>query len=146
MLDAPWRGYETALTISNKLPWGGSDGYENTHVRLCKSTIIRPRHERGIGIINPQMQSKALLSKLNIRGFFLGNEPWKQLLCLVLDLVALQHGTRDEHSWRPNLSFLYSDAALSFSHVSPFVRSFLLMWSSMRSVLMREHPRCLKDI
>ena len=48
--------------------WGGSDGSHDTRARVRWDTIILPSAEGGLGIIDPEIQSRALLSKLIIRG------------------------------------------------------------------------------
>ena len=42
--------------------------------------ITLPRSKGGLGIIDPVDQSRALLSKLLVRGFMPGQEIWKVLL------------------------------------------------------------------
>lgn len=44
------------------------------------STVILPRQEGGLGIIDPEIQSRALITKLVVRGLYPGNEPWKSFL------------------------------------------------------------------
>ena len=50
--------------------WSGSDGIHDTRVRVRWSTVILPKAAGGLGIIDPEMQSKALLAKLVVRGLF----------------------------------------------------------------------------
>ena len=58
--------------------WGGIDGTRDTRVRVRRSVIILPRESGGLGIIDPKIQIRALLSKLIVRGLFPSNEPWKK--------------------------------------------------------------------
>ncbi|MCO5581971.1 hypothetical protein L7F22_035860 [Adiantum nelumboides] len=60
--------------------FGGSDGSLDTQARVRWSTCTLPTSQGGLGIIDPEMQSRALLTKLIVRGLFPGNEPWKMLL------------------------------------------------------------------
>ncbi|MCO5601547.1 hypothetical protein L7F22_055670 [Adiantum nelumboides] len=59
---------------------GGSDSTRDTRPRVCWHPVILPRQEGGLGIIDSEMQSAALLSKLIVRGLHLGEEPWKQFM------------------------------------------------------------------
>ena len=78
--------------------WGGSDGTRDTRARVRWATLILPRDEGGLGIIDPEIQIRALLSKLIVRGLFPGNEPWKKFLHAALQTVAPRFGMRDRHS------------------------------------------------
>lgn len=60
--------------------WAGSDGTEDTRARVAWPTCFLPIDQGGLGIIDPEIQSKALISKCIIRGLFPGNEPWKSFL------------------------------------------------------------------
>ena len=60
--------------------WAGSDGTHDTRARVAWHTCILPREQGGLGIIDPEMQSRALISKCIIRGLFPGNEPWKSFV------------------------------------------------------------------
>ncbi|MCO5552845.1 hypothetical protein L7F22_006363 [Adiantum nelumboides] len=60
--------------------FGGSDGTLDTRARVRWSTVILPTSQGSLGIIDREMESRALLTKLIVRGLFPGNEPWKMLL------------------------------------------------------------------
>ena len=61
------------------------------------STIILPRESGGLGIIDLDIQIRALLSKLIVRGLFLGTEPWKKFCLDAIRSTTLRWGTRDGH-------------------------------------------------
>jgi len=44
------------------------------------NACIRPLSERGVKLLDPQIQTQALLAKMVVRGLTPGNEPWKALL------------------------------------------------------------------
>ena len=44
------------------------------------------------------------------------------------------------------MRFVFSDAPVSVPRASPFMRSILRIWSSMRAVLIRREPRCREEI
>ncbi|MCO5586861.1 hypothetical protein L7F22_040806 [Adiantum nelumboides] len=90
--------------------YGGSDGAHDTRARVRLSTVIMPTSLGGLGITDPEMQSRALLTKLIVRGLFPSNEPWKILLQSDLETVTPTYGVRDDHIWTPGMRFLFTDA------------------------------------
>ncbi|MCO5570594.1 hypothetical protein L7F22_024319 [Adiantum nelumboides] len=74
--------YSEALSRLRRLVhnflWGGSDGTRDTRPRVCWRAVILPRQAGNLGIVDPEMQSAALPSKLIVRGLYPGEEPWKQ--------------------------------------------------------------------
>ena len=83
--------------------WSGQDGTTDTRARVRWETIIQPIAEGGLGLIDPEMQCRALLTKLIVRGLFPGNETWKLLFCSVLHTVTPQLGTQDSHTWTDSI-------------------------------------------
>ncbi|MCO5597441.1 hypothetical protein L7F22_051519 [Adiantum nelumboides] len=79
-----WTLYPQALSRLRRLVrnflWGGSDGTRDTRTRVSWRTVILARQEGSLGIIDPEMQSAALLSKLIVRGLYPDEEPWKQFV------------------------------------------------------------------
>ncbi|MCO5573785.1 hypothetical protein L7F22_027559 [Adiantum nelumboides] len=86
----------------------------------------------GLGIVDPEIQSRALLTKLIVRGLFPGNEPWKMLLQSDLDTVTPTYGVRDGHICTPGMRIMFTNVVVRQDRVSPFVRSLLQIWNSMR--------------
>ncbi|MCO5556695.1 hypothetical protein L7F22_010246 [Adiantum nelumboides] len=117
LLASPWyaascwtlHGGVMRQLIRNFL-YGGSDGTHDTRARVCWSTVILPTSQGGLAIIDSEMQSRTLLTKLMVRGLFLGNEPWKMLLQSDLATVTRTYGVRDGHLWTPGMRFLFTDA------------------------------------
>ena len=68
--------------------WSGHDGSADTSARVRWETIIQPIVEGGLGVIDPEMQCRALFTKFIVRGFFPGNEAWKSPLISVLHTVT----------------------------------------------------------
>ncbi|MCO5568565.1 hypothetical protein L7F22_022264 [Adiantum nelumboides] len=89
---------------------GASDGTHDTRARVRWSTVIIPTSYGGLGIIDPEMHSRALLTKLIVKGLFPGNEPWKMLLQSSLATVTPTYGVRDGHIWTTGMRFLFTDA------------------------------------
>ncbi|MCO5550170.1 hypothetical protein L7F22_032705 [Adiantum nelumboides] len=76
--------------------FGGSDGSLDTRARVRWSTCTLPTSQGGLGIIDPEMQSRALLTKRIVWGLFPGNEPWKMLLQSALATVGLEKEMANE--------------------------------------------------
>ena len=119
----------------------------DTRPRVAWRTTILPRDEGGLGIIDLEMQSAALLSKLIVRGLFSGDEPWKQFLYFALSrCVPLSRCMDAEGPWVPSVRYIFtSEVRLCIDHLSPFMRSILRIWFTMRRGLIRQRPRCLEE-
>ena len=52
--------------------WAGSDGTHDTRARVAWHTCILPREEGGLGIIDPEMQGRALLPSVSFVVYSLG--------------------------------------------------------------------------
>ena len=52
--------------------WSGGDG-RFAQPMVAWSTITQPKERGGLGVIDPECQSKALLVKLIVRGLLVGN-------------------------------------------------------------------------
>ena len=75
----PWfflRAMTRLRRLVRNFLWSGCDGLRDTRPRVAWRTIILLCEEGGLDIIDREMQSVAL-SKLIVRGLFLGDEPWK---------------------------------------------------------------------
>lgn len=101
--------------------------------------------EMRVDLVLLILRFRALLSKLIVRGLFPGNEPWKKFLHAALQTVAPRFGMRDRHSWAAGMRFVFSDAPVAVPRASPFMRSILRIWSSMRAVLVRRESRCREE-
>jgi hypothetical protein len=58
--------------------WSGKA--TNARAKVKWETLVLPTSQGGLGIIDPETQSEALLAKLLIRGLEPGGEPWKKFL------------------------------------------------------------------
>lgn len=115
--------------------WAGTDGSEDTRARVAWHTCFLPIDQGGLGIIDPEIQSKALISKCIIRGLFPGNEPWKSFLRHAVQHSVPQRGG----SWSPSNRFIFSDAALT--RPPPyFLDSILGIWKRMRRSIIHRQP------
>lgn len=57
--------------------WAGSDDTRDTTSRVAE---FLPRSQGGLGIIDPEIRSRALLATLLISGLFPWDKPWKLFL------------------------------------------------------------------
>ena len=73
LLDASCGSHATGATPDPQFLWSGQDGTTDTRARVRWETIIQPIAEGGLGLIDPEMQCRALLTKLIVRGLFPGN-------------------------------------------------------------------------
>jgi hypothetical protein len=58
--------------------WGDKDA--PAHAKVKCETLTLPAAQGGLGIIDPKVQSEALLAKLLVRGLTPGGEPWKEMI------------------------------------------------------------------
>ncbi|MCO5612219.1 hypothetical protein L7F22_066482 [Adiantum nelumboides] len=107
MLNIARRGHAAVETVDQELPIRGF----STRARARWSTVIMPTSQGGLGIIDPQMESRALLTKLIVRGLFPGHEPWKMLLQSGLSTVTPTYGVRDGHIWTSGMRFMFTEGA-----------------------------------
>ena len=120
--------------------WAGSDGTQDTRARVAWHTYILPRAEGGLGIIDLEIQSRALISKCIIRGLFPGNEPWKAFLRhAILQSVPTRGGP-----WRESYRFIFSDVARKRPS-SFFLRSILGVWTTMRRGIIHREPALTEE-
>ncbi|MCO5605745.1 hypothetical protein L7F22_059929 [Adiantum nelumboides] len=129
-----WTLYPQALSrlwrLVRNFLWGGSDGTRDTRTRVAWRTVILPRQERGLGIIDAEMQSAALLSKLIVRGLYPGEEPWKQFMLYGLSRCVPSSGCMDAAGpWRPSFCYVFTtQSRLCTRHLSSFMYSIFRVW------------------
>ena len=73
-----WIFSKSCVLKMRRLIKGKTEG--NARSKVEWDVITLPRSKGGLGIIDPMDQSRALLSKLLVRGFMPGQEIWKVLL------------------------------------------------------------------
>ena len=59
--------------------WGGKNG-PRAVAKVAWDVLIRPKSQGGMALIDPLIQSRALLRKFVVRGLLLGTEAWKGML------------------------------------------------------------------
>ena len=58
---------------------GGKNG-SRAVAKVAWEVLIRPKSNGGLTLIDPLMQSRALMKKFVVRGILLGTEAWKGIL------------------------------------------------------------------
>ena len=76
--------------IKNFLWSGGDGGFARG--KVAWSTLILPKCHGGLGLIDPEDQSKAMIAKLIVRGQMPGDELWKKFLKLRLQEMMPKTG------------------------------------------------------
>ena len=118
----------------------GNDTVHNTIAKVAWSVLIQPKHKGGLGLIDPFMQSKALLVKHVVRCLLPGQELWKKFwMCHLYKLKPSVGG-----NWRDSLRWFFnSDFPLSKSTVGSFsfFNGILRAWESIRRALVFLPPK-----
>ena len=121
--------------------WFGSDGSGTSRARVAWQTVILPQIEGSLGIIDPELQSQALLGKLVIRGLTPRGQTWKLLLQQGLSTCTPQRGG----DWQPSIRWIFTLAPLT-PPCSPFLRSLLSVWRKLRHALSQVPPSCQEEM
>ncbi len=100
-------------------------------------TLTLPIAKGGLGIIDPKIQSEALLAKLLVRGLTPGREPWKELIRHHADRTKLPvHGKGPDI---PDINWIFVAPKLKRSPCSMW-KSILGAWINVRPGLTKEGP------
>ena len=59
--------------------WGGKNE-SCAMAKVAWDVLIRPKSQGGLALIDPLIQSRALLTKFVVRGLLPGTEAWKGML------------------------------------------------------------------
>lgn len=60
--------------------WSGGDGSVDTKARVSWDKVTLPTAQLGVGSLDFERKSRALLVKLLVRGLTPEDQPWKQFL------------------------------------------------------------------
>jgi hypothetical protein len=108
--------------------WGGKAAPSRAKVKW--DTLTLPIAKGGLGIIDPKIQSEALLAKLLVRGLAPGGEPWKEQTKLPV------HGKGPDI---PDINWIFTAPKLKKSPCSIW-KSILGAWINVRPGLTKEDP------
>jgi len=115
--------------------WSGKAS--NARAKVKWETLVLPTAQGGLGIINPKVQSEALLAKLLIKGLELGGEPWKELLKHMANQVRLPvHGLGPSMQ---DINWMFAATKLKRPPTSLW-KSILHAWMSVRLGLCKSEP------
>ena len=82
--------------------WGGKNG-SRAVAKVAWDVLIRPKSQGGLALIDPLIQSRALLTKFVVRGLLLGTEAWKGMLLNQL----MQLSPKTGGNWLPSLKWMF---------------------------------------
>jgi hypothetical protein len=114
-----------------------SEKATNARAKVKWETLVLPTSQGGLGIIDPKIQSEALLAKLLIRGLAPGGEPWKELLRHKANQIRLP-----VHRMGPtmqDINWLFAATKLKRPPTSLW-KSILHSWLSVRFGLCKSEP------
>jgi hypothetical protein len=115
--------------------WGGKATSAREKVKWDTLALLTTKG--GLGIIDPQTQSEALLAKLLVKGLAPGDEPWKDLLRHKVDRVRLS-----VHSLGPcnqDIHWLFIAPKLK-KPLASLWKSILGAWLTVRPGLSKSKP------
>jgi hypothetical protein len=115
--------------------WSGEDGSRQCPTKVAWSSMILPCNCGGLKLINPELQIKALLVKLFVRGLILGPAPWRSLLIYMIDSLSPKRGGQ----WPTHRHYLLY-ATKARGQGSKLWWGLWKAWVGIRSSLMFQHP------
>jgi hypothetical protein len=120
--------------------WNGKAS--NVKAKVKWETLVLPTAQGGLGIIDPKIQSEALLAKLFVKGLAPGGEPWKELLRHKANQVRLP-----VHELGPitqDINWMFAATKLKRPPTSLW-KSILHAWMSVRPGLYKTEPTNLAE-
>jgi len=121
--------------IMRNFIWSGKAS--NARAKVKWETLVLPTAQGGLGIIDPKVQSKALLAKLFIRGLVPGGEPWKEFLRHKANQVRLLvHGLGPSTK---DITWIFAATKLKRPPTSLW-KNILHAWMSVRPGLSKSEP------
>ena len=118
--------------------WGGKNG-SRTIAKVAWKVLIQPKIHGGLGLIDPLMQSRALLVKFVIRGLLPGSEAWKGMFLKQLMKLSPRTGG----VWSPSLKWLFlNDVQTPRRDLASnrFLLGIIRAWDGIKSFLVKEKP------
>mgnify|MGYP006973831138 FL=1 len=101
--------------------------------------LIQPKSNEGLGLIDPLMQSRALLTKFVIRGLLLGSKAWRgTFLNQLMQLHSKTGGV-----WSSSLKWLFfNDVQTPRRDLASnrFLLKILRAWDIIKSFFLKDKP------
>ena len=107
--------------------------------KVAWDVLIRPKSQGGLALIDPLIQSRALLTKFVVRGLLLGTEAWKGMLLNQL----MQLSPKTGGNWLPSLKwmFLTNTQTPRRNLISNrFLLGIVRAWDAVKIFLRKEVP------
>jgi len=121
--------------------WTGRD-VTRTPARVRWSTCILPLAEGGLGLIDPFVQTQALLAKLVVRSLTPGGDPWKVLMRHRID----QGRPLADSKWHRSPAWLLFSRGIKDENHSPLVKACLKAFIAVRQGLIQRQPSILSEL
>ena len=119
--------------------WGNTTG-DNSVAKVAWSVLIQSKKKGGLGLIDPFMQSKALITKHVVRSLLPGDELWKKLWIQHLHKVKPSVGGQ----WHDSLRWFFNaDFQLPKSNAGSlrFFSGIFRAWETLRQALVFLPPK-----
>jgi len=82
--------------------WWGENGEKKCRANVKWNSLILPKDQGRIKLIDPTLQTQALLAKLMIRGLMLGDAPWRSVIQFCMRSIKPKRGGK----WLSNIHFI----------------------------------------
>ena len=118
--------------------WGGKNG-SRAVAKVAWDVLIRPKSQGGLALIDPLIQSRALLTKFVVRGLLLGTEAWKGMLLNQL----MQLSPKTGGNWLPSLKWMFlTDTRTPRQNLTSniFLLGIVRAWDAVKIFLRKERP------
>jgi hypothetical protein len=119
----------------------GEDGSRACPAKVAWSSLILPKNCGGLKLIDPELQMKALLVKLLIRGLLPGLAPWRYLIMHRIKMLSPSRGG----SWPASSHYLLF-AVKTRGARSEFWQGLWKAWVGTRTSLKFQHPSTLDEV
>jgi hypothetical protein len=86
------RSIAKVVSLIRNYIWSGEDGSRLCPAKVAWSSLILPKNCGGLKLIDPELQMKALLVKLFIRGLLPCPAPWRSLLAHRINSIRPKKG------------------------------------------------------
>ena len=118
--------------------WGGKNG-SRAVAKVAWDVLVMPKSQGGLALIDPLMQSRALLTKFVVRGLLPGTEAWKGMLLNQLMQLSPKTGGK----WLPSLKWMFlSDVQTPRRNLTSnrFLLGIVRAWDAIKTFLHKQMP------
>ena len=118
--------------------WGGKNG-SRAVAKVAWDVLVMPKSQGGLALIDPLMQSRALLTKFVVKGLLPGTEAWMGMLLNQLMQLSPKTGGK----WLPSLKWMFlSDVHTSRQNLTSnrFLLGIVRAWDAIKTFLHKQMP------